>query len=681
MKFVNCFLALVLFFAFSGNVSAGAILSQPEVERAIQAVYPALIQIKVVVTEYDEGRERKQQAAGSGVIISPEGYAVTNHHVVGRASAIRVVLSSKEELEATLVGTDPLTDISVIRLNLADRPKGAVLPSAGFGDSNELKIGDPVLAMGSPLALSQSVTQGIVANRDMMMPWIFGNSLLLDGEDVGMLVKWIGHDAQILPGNSGGPLVNLRGEVIGINEISLAGGIAGAIPSDLVKTISKELIENGKVRRAWIGADFQPLLKTIPEDQKGVLVGGVLSGSPAEKAGLHAGDVVLSVDGGPVDARFREQLPLFHQLLLSKPVGSTVELRVLREGKESTLRVLTQLREDALGREQESREWGLVVEAITNLAALELERPSKEGVSVSSVTRGGPADQATLPLLPDDVIVEIGGKSVADKEAFFRITEEITRDRKSPVPTVVGIERKTEKLLSLVDIGIRTPQVPVPEARKAWLPVATQVLSRKLAAALGLEGKSGVRVTDVFGGSTAEAAGFRVGDVITKIDQETVEASAPQDSEVFESMIRQYRIGSTPVFTVVRDGKEMQITAPLVAQYKEERELPVYENVDLEFRARDISDIERLEQKSKQSGALVIFVQPGGWAAVGGLRPGDLIQEVNGNRVAQLSDLKSHLDLAKKNRAKQVDILIRSGVHSHFVELEPVWRDEAETSK
>ena len=680
MKIANYFFVLVLSFAFS-EAQAGEILSQPEVEKAIQSVYPALIQIKVVVVEYDEGRERKQQAAGSGVIISPEGYAVTNHHVVGRASAIRVVLSSKEELEATLVGTDALTDISVIRLSVSERPKDAVLPYAAFGDSSELKIGDPVLAMGSPLALSQSVTQGIVANRDMMMPWIFGSSLLLDGEDIGMLVKWIGHDAQILPGNSGGPLVNLRGEVVGINEISLSGGIGGAIPSELVKTISKELIEKGKVRRAWIGADFQPLLKSIPEEQKGVLVGGVLSGSPAEKGGLRPGDIVHSVDGRQVEARFREQLPLFHQLLLSKPVGSTLEFRILRNGKESTVRVLTQLREDALGREQESKDWGLVVEAITNLVSLELQRPDKKGVCVSSVTRGGPADQATLPILPEDVIVEIAGKTVTDKEAFFRITEEITRNQKSPVPTLVGIERKTEKLLSLVDIGIRTPQVPVPEARRAWLPISTQVLSRKLAAALVLEGKSGVRVTDVFAGSTAESAGIRIGDVIIKIDQQAVEASAPQDSEVFESMIRQYRIGSSPVFTVIRDGKEMQITAQLVGQPKEERELPVYENVDLEFRARDISDIERLEQKEKQSGALVIFVQPGGWAGVGGLRPGDLIQEVNGTRIDQLSDLKPQLDIAKKNHVKQIAILIRSGVHSHFVELEPVWPDEAESAK
>ncbi len=681
MNQINHLCVLFLLFAFFGTGHAGEIVSQPEVELAIQSVYPALIQIKVVVMEFDEGREQKQQAAGSGVIISPDGYAVTNHHVVGRASAIRCVLSSKQELEAKLVGTDPLTDISVIRLNLSELPKGAVLPFAGFGDSGELRIGDPVLAMGSPLALSQSVTRGIVANRDMMMPGIFGSRLILDGEDVGLLVKWIGHDAQILPGNSGGPLVNLRGEVVGINEISLAGGIGGAIPSELVKTISKELIENGKVRRAWIGADFQPLLKSIPEEQKGVLVGGVVSASPADQGGLRPGDIVLSLDGQPVDARFREQLPVFHHMLLSKPVGSTLQFRILREGKEVTVPVLTQLREDALGPEQESKEWGLVVEEITKLAALEMHRTDKKGVSVSSVTLGGPADQATLPILPQDVIVEIAGRPVADRGTFFRITDEITRNRKSPAPTVVVVERKKEKLLSLVEIGIRTPQVPVPEARRAWLPVSTQVLSRKLAAALGLEGRQGVRVTDVFEGNTAETAGFRVGDVITKIDQQTVEASAPQDSEVFESMIRQYRIGGSPVFTVIRDGKEMEVTAQLVAQPKEERELPVYESVDLEFRARDISDIERWEQKEKQSGALVTFVQPGGWAAVGGLRPGDLIQEVNGTRIIQLNDLKPLLDFAKKNRLKQIDMLVRSGAHSHFIELEPVWPEEAAPSK
>ncbi|MBS2026097.1 MAG: trypsin-like peptidase domain-containing protein, partial [Deltaproteobacteria bacterium] len=287
------------------------------VDRAISKVYPALVQIRVLTVDHGSGRARKFEASGSGVIISPEGYVVTNHHVAGRAVSMRVTLSTKEELEATLVGTDPLSDIAVLKLDLSSRRAGAPpLPSAAWGNSSALKIGDTVLAMGCPLALSQSVTEGIVANKDMMLPRMFSGRFMLDGEDVGSLVKWIGHDAAIQPGNSGGPLVDTAGDVVGINEIGL-GSMSGAIPSDLAKAVAAELIAKGKVKRAWIGADFQPLLKEAAQspDAKGILVAGVIAGSPAEEAGLRAGDIVLALDGAPVAARFREELPAFNLLL------------------------------------------------------------------------------------------------------------------------------------------------------------------------------------------------------------------------------------------------------------------------------------------------------------------------------------------------------------------------------
>ena len=163
------------------------------------------------------------------MIFTPQGDVITNHHVAGNAKQIICTLMSKEEVDADLIGTDPLTDISVIRL----RPtKPREFPVAKFGDSSALRVGDHVMAMGSPLALSQSVTLGIVSNTTMVMPDIFGpNRMELEGEDVGSMVRWIGHDAAITGGNSGGPLVNLQGEVVGINEISY--GLSGAIPGNL----------------------------------------------------------------------------------------------------------------------------------------------------------------------------------------------------------------------------------------------------------------------------------------------------------------------------------------------------------------------------------------------------------------------------------------------------------------
>ena len=157
---------------------------------------------------------------------------MTNHHVAGKTKAIVCTLSSREEIPAELVGTDPLSDIAVLKLKPAKPRK---FPVASFGSAASLKVGDRVLAIGSPLALSQSVTMGIVSNTEMIMPQLFWpfNRMTLEGEDVGSLVRWIGHDAPIFGGNSGGPLINLKGEIVGVNEISI--GLAGAIPADLAQ--------------------------------------------------------------------------------------------------------------------------------------------------------------------------------------------------------------------------------------------------------------------------------------------------------------------------------------------------------------------------------------------------------------------------------------------------------------
>ena len=248
------------------------------------------MRIHVVTIDHVAGREVKREAAGSGTIISPEGYVLTNHHVAGRTRAITCTLANREEVPADLVGTDPLSDLAVLKLRPA---KPTTYPAARFGDSSKLKVGDPVLALGSPLALSQSVTMGIVSNIEMILPGMFWpfNRMTLDGEDVGSIVRWIGHDAPIFGGNSGGPLVNMSGEIVGVNEISL--GLAGAIPADLAQEVSAALIREGRVRRSWIGLDVQPRLKN-DTSTKGALVGSTIEGSPAAKAGFVPGDLLVT---------------------------------------------------------------------------------------------------------------------------------------------------------------------------------------------------------------------------------------------------------------------------------------------------------------------------------------------------------------------------------------------------
>ena len=192
------------------------------INAAINAVTPALVRIHAVTVSYRDGREVKDEVYGSGVIISREGYVVTNHHVAGHATYAACTLEDQEEIDATLVGTDVMTDIAVLKLK-PSTPR--VFPFALFGNSDDLRVGDQVFAMGSPLAFSQSVTMGIVSNTQLVLSDVMA-PMDLEGEDVGATVRWIGHDAQIWHGNSGGPLVNTSGKVVGINEISV--GLGGA---------------------------------------------------------------------------------------------------------------------------------------------------------------------------------------------------------------------------------------------------------------------------------------------------------------------------------------------------------------------------------------------------------------------------------------------------------------------
>jgi S1-C subfamily serine protease len=650
--------------------------ADPAIARAIARVYPSLVQIHVLSTHTEGGRERKSGATGSGAIISAEGHVITNHHVVGRATSIRVVLPTREELEATLVGTDPLSDIAVIQLDLSRRPKGsAALPVAVFGSSEAVRVGDTILAMGCPLALSQAVTRGIVANVDLRVP----RPIELEGENVGSVVKWIGHDAQIFPGNSGGPLVNLEGEIIGINELVM--GLGAAIPSDLARAVAQQLMAKKKVVRAWTGMTFQPLLKDSPAAMTGVLVSGVLPGTPAATAGVQPGDRIIEVEQKPVTVRFDTQLPAFTNELLQRLPGKPLGLKLVRGTQTLSLSLSPVPRDASRAKEREFKEWGMTGRRVTRFESLELQRADTRGVLVGTLRPGGPADKAVPALRREDVIVSVAGKPVDSPDALSNVTADIVKTAKAPVPTLVGYERGGEKLLTVVEVGIRAPQEPPQEARRGWLPVATQVLSPKLATALGYKGRKGARVTQIL--PDGDASGLRVGDVVTKVDDALVEASEPQDADVFDALLRAYKPDSKAVLAVLRDGKPMEITVTLKEAPRVENELRVYEDVVLEFRARDISYLDRVKRRwaKETTGALVSQVDPGGWASVGGLRTDDLVLAVGGKTVRDVRELEKELKPIREAKPGEVVFFVRRGVQTLYVEVQPTWVEPKEASR
>ncbi len=675
-----------------GCASTGgrANVSQAQLDRVISQVRPALVRLRVVTTEYTEGREVKMQAVGSGAIITRDGYLITNHHVAGRAVRIFCTLWNREEIEAELVGTDPLTDITVLKLK-PDRPME--FTPAPFGDSSRLRVGDPVLAMGSPMALSQSVTLGIISNTEMTMPRFFGPfaRFRLDGEDVGALVKWIGHDAPIYGGNSGGPLVNLRGEIVGINEIKF--GLSGAIPSNLAKAVAEELIARGRVQRSWLGVDVQPRFKragapgaVIPAagaasapgpDEAGVLIAGVLEDSPAARAGLRAGDLLVSLAGQRVDVRYDEQMPDFMRLASGLPIGQPVPAVVQRDGRELTLQITPVERTEMFPKPREIKDWGITARNLTWLSALEMKRPDTNGVVITSVRPGGPSGDANPPLNEGDVLVAVNDLPVRNVEELLERTQQLRAGRSEPVPVVATFERKDKRYLTIVKVGLEELKDPGLEVTKAWLPVETQVITRPIARQLGRPELTGFYLTRVYPASTAEKAGLRVGDFIIAVDGEKLTAAGPEHQDELASLIRQYEIGHTVELTVLRSNATLKIPVELVRSPRLPREMKSYRNDDFEFTVRDISFFDRAERQwsLEQTGALVTDVKRGSWAELGSLFVDDLIVEVDGRAVSDVETLRREMERVTAARQTPVIMKVVRGVHTKYLELEPNWKN------
>jgi serine protease Do len=640
------------------------------IEAALARVAPSLVRIHVVTVDHQDGREIKREASGSGTIITPEGHVITNHHVAGKSRRIICTLPTKEEVPAELVGTDPLSDIAVLKLKPA---KPTQFPVATFGDASVLKVGDRVLALGSPLALSQSVTMGIVSNTEMIMPGMFWpfNRMTLDGEDVGSIVRWIGHDAAIFGGNSGGPLVNMQGEIVGVNEISM--GLSGAIPAGLAKEVAMALIRDGRVSRGWIGLEVQPLLKSSTRERGG-LVGGTIEGSPAAAAGFRSGDVLLSLDGQDVTVRFAEELPPFNQQVMRLTPGKPVEAVVLRDGVRRTLKVTPDDRESVQAPVREVTALGLTGSDLTSWTAKELRRAGTAGVHVRGIRPGAAADDAKPSLQPGDVIVSIDDEPVKNIEALMATAERLVQGRTEPLPVLVAFDRRAERMLTVLELARPGLQDPGAEARKAWIPVAVQAITPELASQLGIEGKRGVRVTRVYGGSAA-AAGLEVGDLIFAIDDDPVEASQPSEAEMFETMIRQYKIGSSVMLATQRGTEERAVKVALESSPQLPREMKKYEDPNFEFRVRDVAEMDRaqLAVPSGERGVLVEAVREGGWAALAHLGDGDIILAVDGEPVPDVATMRAKMERIAKEKPASVVLHVRREIRTFFVEMQTGW--------
>ena len=382
-----------------------------------------------------EPPDLKQRSLGSGMIVDPKGYILTNNHVVSRADKIKVkILDDPRLYDAKLIGADRDTDLAVIKIE-SDKP----LQTVKIGNSNGLNVGDWVLAIGSPFGLEETVTAGIVSAK---------------GRDIGsgQFQKFVQTDAAINPGNSGGPLVNMAGEVIGVNTAIATGtgsyaGVGFALPSNLASQVYNQIVKSGKVVRGSIGISFQPeqspvLLRTFGTDH-GVIVTSVQADGPAAKAGLKQGDVIIAVDG--------EQIKDGDALVAkvsATPVGQSVSIRFLRDKKEQDVKVeiadRSRVFADQLGmsEEEESTEqggtdakFGISIQNITPEVAGRLGLSENKGVLVTSVDPDSFADE--IGLQRGDVIMQVNHQIVSKVDDVLRIQ----RNLKSGADVVFLVQR------------------------------------------------------------------------------------------------------------------------------------------------------------------------------------------------------------------------------------------------
>ncbi len=353
-------------------------------------------------------RKQYEHSLGSGVVVRSDGYILTNNHVIDGADDITVTFGDKHEMKAKLVGTDAKTDVAVLKVDATN------LPTIALADSSHARVGDVVLAMGSPFGLKQTVTMGIVSARGRT------------GLGIEAYEDFIQTDASINPGNSGGALVNTRGELIGINTAILANnggnqGVGFAIPANLARSVMTQVMEHGKVVRGYLGLLPQDITPAMAQalhykETQGVLIGDVTAGAPAAEAGLKRGDVILDLNGQKVN----DSNQLRMQVSMTAP-GTTVQLRVVHDGAERTVPVKLAEMPGNLGA---SAEKGSESGPTSALDGVTVEAAQGHGVTVTSVDEGSPAAEAGLR--EGDTILEVNRTSVSGTADFDRAMHSVS---------------------------------------------------------------------------------------------------------------------------------------------------------------------------------------------------------------------------------------------------------------
>ncbi len=407
---------------------------QSTIGRISQEILPSVVYIEAVIKK----NKSKNKVSGSGFVVSADGYIVTNEHVVKDAQKVEVMLPGlRRKHIASVIGMDPQTDIALLKIEAAEP-----LPVPRFGDSDAVAIGEGVLAVGNPLGLDGTVSFGIVSAK--------GRNI-----NYGSLInQFIQTDAMIDHGSSGGPLVNMKGEIIGVNSMGQGRGIGFTIPINTALSVKDQLLKDGRLHRGWLGVTVQAVGRELAAflgepGLSGVLVNNVLPSSPAEEAGIQTEDVITSVNGVSVATEDEKDLNNFRRVLADVPPGAEVPVVVMRSGEERIL-TITFGNQPRLEGEIHETEMGFSVQEITSHMRYSNRLDSTEGVLVNFVERGSIAAEAGM--FPGEVIVSVNGKAVKALEDFKQMLSEITPNSRFLLKAKSGDNLRYHLIVPYLDV-------------------------------------------------------------------------------------------------------------------------------------------------------------------------------------------------------------------------------------
>ena len=616
----------------------------PRIAAARDRVLPVVVSILTVRQEFRQGEPSLSVSSGSGTVVSPQGHIATNAHVTQNGKSFRVVFADGRELPARLVGTDTLSDLAVLQVQ---PPKPETFAYAEFTHALDLKPGDVVLAMGAPWGLSNSMSAGVVNNPRRLLVSLFDDEAeyedsLSEDEPTGRYYAWIQHDASIAPGNSGGPLVDLNGRIVGVNTrgMIVGGDLAFAIPGSEAGRIVNTLIAKGRVSRVSLGVRLRSL-KGTPYTE-GVLVNAIERNSPPEKAGMRAGDRILSLNGKPITALQPVDVPEVQQAIAELPIGSKVTLSIDRGGKHSDIVLDATPQPPERAKETALAAYGLSAVPLTEAMGKRRNLQADAGVLVTGVRPGGPAAVARPEIAGGTVITAVDGKPVASVDDMLKQATAAGGGKS----LVLSLESNGEQRLSLLKpvFGDQSRE-PLPELPKSWVGVEVQPLTASLAKEIGLA-SGGFRISRMYPGSPLEKAGARIGDLLVALDGEPLKPANDISAEDFDQRVHDHDVGSKVKFGALREGKARDFEIVLSPSPVETSGLRTLASSRLRAQLRELGFYDRvgLRLPAGTQGVFIDGVESGGAAGLAHLRRGDVITRLGGRVVSNPTELSKALE-------------------------------------